>query len=74
MHSTDLLSRRQIVMGGVLGAAAWLVPGAFAEELIAHAAARPRGRSIPTSCRSTPTTTCSSSTTRSRPPSARSPT
>jgi protocatechuate 3,4-dioxygenase, beta subunit len=33
MHETGLLTRRQIILGGTLGAAAWLVPGAFAEEL-----------------------------------------
>ncbi len=33
MNLTNLLTRRQIVLGGALGAAAWLVPGAFAEEL-----------------------------------------
>src|SRR6266404_1293498 len=33
MNLTDLLSRRQILMAGSLGAAAWLVPGVFAEEL-----------------------------------------
>ena len=33
MNVTDLLSRRQILLTGSLGAAAWLVPGVFAEEL-----------------------------------------
>jgi protocatechuate 3,4-dioxygenase beta subunit len=33
MNVTDLLSRRQLLMAGSLGAAAWLVPGIFAEEL-----------------------------------------
>jgi len=33
MHLSGLLSRRQILLGGALGAAAWLVPGAYAQEL-----------------------------------------
>ena len=33
MNVHDLLSRRQLIMAGSLGAAAWLVPGVFAEEL-----------------------------------------
>jgi protocatechuate 3,4-dioxygenase beta subunit len=33
MKVHDLLSRRQLLMAGSLGAAAWLVPGVFAEEL-----------------------------------------
>jgi len=33
MNVTDVLSRRQILMAGSLGAAAWLVPGLFADEL-----------------------------------------
>jgi protocatechuate 3,4-dioxygenase, beta subunit len=33
MNVTDMLSRRQILMAGSLGAAAWLVPGVFAQEL-----------------------------------------
>jgi protocatechuate 3,4-dioxygenase, beta subunit len=33
MNLTDLLTRRQILMAGSLGAAAWLVPGVFADEL-----------------------------------------
>ena len=33
MKIHDLLSRRQILMAGSLGAAAWLVPGVFADEL-----------------------------------------
>ena len=33
MNVTDLLSRRQLLMAGSLGAAAWLVPGVFADEL-----------------------------------------
>jgi protocatechuate 3,4-dioxygenase beta subunit len=33
MHVEERLTRRQILMAGSLGAAAWLVPGAFAEEL-----------------------------------------
>src|SRR5476651_2179141 len=33
MNVTDLLSRRQVLMAGSLGAAAWLVPGVFADEL-----------------------------------------
>src|SRR5271155_2629275 len=33
MHVKELLTRRQIMMGGALGAAAWLVPGGFADEL-----------------------------------------
>ena len=34
MNGIEILTRRQILMGGALGAAAWLVPGAFAQELI----------------------------------------
>ena len=34
MKIHDLLSRRQILMAGSLGAAAWLVPGVFADELM----------------------------------------
>lgn len=34
MKVHDLLSRRQMLMAGSLGAAAWLVPGVFAEELM----------------------------------------
>src|SRR5947208_1821939 len=33
MTDSRILSRRQILMGGSLGAAAWLVPGLFAQEL-----------------------------------------
>jgi protocatechuate 3,4-dioxygenase beta subunit len=33
MKVHDLLTRRQILMAGSLGAAAWLVPGVFADEL-----------------------------------------
>jgi protocatechuate 3,4-dioxygenase beta subunit len=33
MNMTDLLTRRQLLMAGSLGAAAWLVPGVFADEL-----------------------------------------
>ena len=33
MIGTENLTRRQILMGGALGAAAWLVPGAYAQEL-----------------------------------------
>jgi protocatechuate 3,4-dioxygenase, beta subunit len=33
MKLSDMLSRRQLLMAGSLGAAAWLVPGVFAEEL-----------------------------------------
>ena len=33
MNDTRILTRRQILMGGSLGAAAWLVPGLFADEL-----------------------------------------
>src|ERR1051325_9799483 len=33
MKVHDLLTRRQILMAGSLGAAAWLVPGLFADEL-----------------------------------------
>src|SRR5437016_7131514 len=33
MKVHDLLSRRQLLMAGSLGAAAWFVPGVFAEEL-----------------------------------------
>ncbi len=33
MHGIEILTRRQILMGGALGAAAWLVPGAYAQEL-----------------------------------------
>src|SRR5579863_4884171 len=33
MHETRILTRRQILMGGSLGAAAWLVPGLFADEV-----------------------------------------
>jgi protocatechuate 3,4-dioxygenase beta subunit len=33
MNVTDLLTRRQLLMAGSLGAAAWLVPGVFADEL-----------------------------------------
>jgi protocatechuate 3,4-dioxygenase beta subunit len=33
MNPTDLLTRRQLLMAGSLGAAAWLVPGVFADEL-----------------------------------------
>lgn len=33
MKVHDLLTRRQILMAGSLGAAAWLVPGVYAEEL-----------------------------------------
>ena len=33
MKLNDMLSRRQLLMAGSLGAAAWLVPGVFAEEL-----------------------------------------
>jgi len=33
MKVHDILSRRQILMAGSLGAAAWLVPGLFADEL-----------------------------------------
>jgi protocatechuate 3,4-dioxygenase beta subunit len=33
MRLNELLTRRQILMAGSLGAAAWLVPGVFAEEL-----------------------------------------
>ncbi len=33
MKVHDILSRRQLLMAGSLGAAAWLVPGVFAEEL-----------------------------------------
>lgn len=34
MKVHDLLSRRQMLMAGSLGAAAWLVPGVFADELM----------------------------------------
>jgi protocatechuate 3,4-dioxygenase beta subunit len=34
MNMTDLLTRRQLLMAGSLGAAAWLVPGVFADELM----------------------------------------
>jgi protocatechuate 3,4-dioxygenase, beta subunit len=33
MYGTELLTRRQLFMAGSLGAAAWLVPGVFAQEL-----------------------------------------
>ena len=33
MHGSELLTRRQLLMAGSLGAAAWLVPGVFAQEL-----------------------------------------
>jgi protocatechuate 3,4-dioxygenase, beta subunit len=33
MHFDELLTRRQLLMAGSLGAAAWLVPGVFAQEL-----------------------------------------
>jgi len=33
MNVTDLLSRRQLFLAGSLGAAAWFVPGVFADEL-----------------------------------------
>src|SRR5947208_12344255 len=33
MKVHDLLTRRHLLMAGSLGAAAWLVPGVFAEEL-----------------------------------------
>jgi protocatechuate 3,4-dioxygenase beta subunit len=33
MKLHDLLTRRQLLMAGSLGAAAWLVPGVFADEL-----------------------------------------
>src|SRR5438105_7201006 len=33
MNLSDCLTRRQLLMAGSLGAAAWLVPGVFAEEL-----------------------------------------
>jgi protocatechuate 3,4-dioxygenase beta subunit len=33
MDFPPLLTRRQIILGGALGAAAWLVPGAYAQEL-----------------------------------------
>jgi len=33
MKVHDILSRRQLLMAGSLGAAAWLVPGVFADEL-----------------------------------------
>lgn len=33
MHGSDLLTRRQVLLAGSLGAAAWLVPGVFAQEL-----------------------------------------
>lgn len=32
-HESQLLTRRQLCLAGALGAAAWMVPGAFAEEL-----------------------------------------
>ena len=34
MNVTDLLTRRQLLAAGSLGAAAWFVPGVFAEELM----------------------------------------
>ncbi|MGF1582678.1 MAG: intradiol ring-cleavage dioxygenase [Gemmataceae bacterium] len=33
MQASELLTRRQVILAGSLGAAAWLVPGVFAEEL-----------------------------------------
>lgn len=33
MRPTGMLTRRQLLMAGSLGAAAWLVPGVFAQEL-----------------------------------------
>src|SRR5215510_509033 len=33
MSSPDMLSRRQLLLAGSVGAAAWLVPGVFAQEL-----------------------------------------
>src|ERR1700689_5272146 len=32
-NMNQILTRRQILMGGSLGAAAWLVPGLFADEV-----------------------------------------
>src|SRR5213083_1759336 len=34
MKVHDILTRRQLLMAGSLGAAAWLVPGVFADELM----------------------------------------
>jgi protocatechuate 3,4-dioxygenase beta subunit len=34
MHMAELLTRRQLLLAGSLGAAAWLVPGVFAQELM----------------------------------------
>ena len=70
----SFLTRRGLLRGGLaLGAVALFTPGVFAEEL-ARTPRLTEGPFYPDSCRSTPTTTCSSSTTRSRRPSARSPT
>ncbi len=52
-----MLSRRLFLQSTAFSTSLFTVPGLFAEELV-KLPLRPRGRSIRTSCRLTPTTIC----------------